>query len=387
MAEIRDAERAQRLREAMGRGGLKAVLAWYPEDIVMACGTWPCLGLTVCLYPADGQPVFYAAENEPDDVLPPGFQHRRFAPSPEGRKDLARLLAQDLGRLGIEPGQLGVPADDGQHATTTFPGETSPFTAAVIGTLLGDVKPRDATAVFTVAGSRKTRREVEALRRTNAAAAAGLRAFHEALVPGATEVGVAARVEAAIHEFSGRQGCALARGWAHVQGGANIYDSGTFSRSSALALAEGDLVLIELATCVDGYWSDLTRTAGVGRLGERQRALLAAVKESQAAAITAARPGVTHEAVEAAARAVLNAKGYGGGYPNFCGHHVGFRYHDRGPVLVAGSASPLEEGMVITVEPGAYGRQFGGGARFEDDVLVTATGSEVISPIDESWKP
>jgi Xaa-Pro dipeptidase len=382
-----DSERERILRNEIRAGGLRAILAWNPEDIVMACGRWPCLGLTLCLYPADGQPVFYAAANEPADVLPAGFLHRRFTPGAGAWSELSGLLLADLGRLGIGGGEVGIPADDGQHALPSFPGETPPLTVQVIHSILGGIPARDATGVFTALGLRKTPLEIEALRRTNAAAAAGLDAFHNALVPDATEAEVAARVESAIQCFSGRERCGLARGWAHVQGGANIYHAGTFSRSSALRLARGDLVLLELATCVDGYWSDLTRTAAVGDIGPRQHALLAAVKEAQAAAIRAVRPGASHESVDAAARSVLSERGFGAGFIHGCGHHIGFRYHDRGPGLQAGSTTPLAEGMVITIEPGTYGAQFGGGARFEDNVLVVPAGSEVISPMENAWRP
>jgi Xaa-Pro dipeptidase len=387
MESMRDPERETIMREAISGAGLRAILLWYPEDVVMACGTWPCMGLTLCVYPAKGQPVFYAAANEPHDVLPPGFLLRRFSPGPSAWNEIHGLLAADIRRLGIDSSELGIASDDGQHALPSFPGETPPLTAHALQTILGDIPSCDATAVFASAGQRKTPREIDALRRTNAAAAEGLDAFHRALVPGATEAEIAARVESAIQCFSGRDGCRLARGWAHVQGGANIFLAGTYSRSSPLRVNSGDLVLLELATCVDGYWSDLTRTAGVGEIGPRQRELLAAVKDSQAAAIRAIRPGVSHESVDAAARGVLEEKGYGQGFVHGCGHHVGFRYHDRGPALQAGSISLLEEGMVITVEPGTYGKQYGGGARFEDDVLVGPHGAEVLSPYEKAWQP
>jgi Xaa-Pro aminopeptidase len=386
MERMRDPERERILRDAIKSGGFQAILVWYPEDIIMACGTWPCLGLTICLYPAEGQPVFYASSNEPDDVLPPGFLHRRFAPGDGARSELKSLLADDLRRLDIESGELGIPVDDGQHAVTSFPGETPPMTSHAIEVILGDFRTRDATAAFTAAGQCKTPLEIEALRRANAAADAGLDAFHQALEPGTSEAEIAARVESAIQCFSGQQGCGLARGWAHVQGGANAEKGGTFSRSSALRVDKGDLALIELATCVDGYWSDLTRTAGVGELGPKQRALLACVKEAQAAAIAAVRPGISHEAVDAAARRVLIDKGYGSGIIHAFGHHVGFRYHDRGPALQPGSTAMLEEGMVITIEPGTYGRQLGGGARFEDNILVGPKGAVLLSPIGNSWQ-
>jgi Xaa-Pro dipeptidase len=385
MEGIRDRERDTMIREAMRAAGLKAILAWHPEDLVMACGSFTCLAIDLCLYPAQGDPVFYASRFEPDDVLPAGFIHRRFSPQPGTRPgawaELSGLLREDLRRLSIAAAELGVPEDGGGHAVPSFPGETPPLTAAALSIILGGAPPRDATSAFTAAGLRKTRREVECIRRANALAGAGLAAFYAGLVPGRTEAEVAAAVEAAVHARSGRDGSRLARAWAHVQGGANVLLAGTYSRSSGAALAEGDMVVLELATCVDGYWSDLTRTGCVGQAGRSQKALMDAVKEAQAAAMAAVRPGARHEEVDAAARAVLAARGFGAGFTHGCGHHVGFRYHDRGPALAAGQREPLAEGMVITIEPGAYGAAFGGGCRFEDNVLVVPAGAEVLSPI------
>jgi len=386
--KIRDAERDHILRREIRAAGLKAILAWYPEDILMIGGTWPCNGLALCLYLADGEPVFYAGAGEPADVLPPGFTHRRFPPQPGSWEELRNLIAGDLVLLGVRAGEVGITRDVGQHAPPSFPGETPPLTQSAAAIIMEGISPRDATGLFDRLSQKKTAREIEALRRTNAIARAGLEAFHASLKPGRSEAQIAAAVESAIQERSGTNGCALARGWAHVQGGSHISLAGTYSRSSATRLSDGDVVLLELATCVDGYWSDLTRTAPVGRrMGDRARALLTAVHEAQAAAIAAIRPGVTHEQIDAVARAHLTEKGLGAGFTHNCGHHVGFRYHDRGPTLQAGNTAPLEAGMVITVEPGTYGEALGGGARFEDNVLVTAGGAEVISARDVAWKP
>jgi Xaa-Pro aminopeptidase len=376
---LRDRERDSSVRTALRAAGLKGILAWYPEDTLMLGGTWSCLGLAVILYPAEAEPVFYAGQPEPGDVLPPGFLHRRFAVERGAWRDLAGKLAADLDRLGIGPGELGVVEDTGQHAVPSFPGESPMLTERAMLALLSARPPRDATPLFAGLAQRKTSREAQAIRTANLAARAGLEAFRAALAPGVTQAEVAARVEAAVQGFSGTAGSRLARAWAHVQAGQDIYESGTFSRSSPRLLADGDMVLLELGTCVDGYWSDLTRTAGVGRLGAAQAGLLAAVKAAQRAAIAAARPGVAHHEVDAAARRHLDGAGMGAGFPAGSGHHVGFSYHDRGPAVCAGSAGPLVPGMVITVEPGVYGLQFGGGARVEDNLLVTADGVEVLS--------
>jgi len=385
MTSVLDPEREGILRRGMKDAGLKAILAWFPEDLAMVGGTWPCLGMNLCLYPAEGRPVYYMPPNEPADVGPVGFTVRHFDIEPGNWTSLKTILRSDIGALGLTGLELGTEPDDGQHAVTTFSGETPLFGTQAISTILSGIKTCDATAFFTTAGLRKTGLEIERIRRANVIAGIGLSAFHAEIKPGRTEAEVAASVEGVIQSQSGKQGCSLARAWAQVQAGPNIYKGGTFSRSSGQVLCEGDLVLIELGTCVDGYWSDLTRTACVGRAGDRQKALLTAVKGAQAAAIAVVRPGLTHEAVDKAARDYLEERGYGKGFMHNCGHQVGFRYHDRGPVLQKGSKATLETGMIITIEPGCYGEAFGGGARFEDDILVTASGSESLSPRNIVW--
>lgn len=383
MDSLRDPERDGVLRSALRAAGLKGILAWHPEDIVMLSGSHPCFGMDLCLYPAVGRPILYAPQGEPEDALPRGFTLRRFNPrqasGTERWEELGRMLRLDLHDLGIGPGSLGIACDDGTHAVTTFSAETPPLTHAGLERLLRDTAACDATGLFTNLGLVKTEQEVGAIRRANHVAGAGLEAFAAGCTQGRTEAEVAAEVEAAVQGRSGRDGCRLARGWAHVQSGPNSCLAGTFSRSSARLLAEGDLVVLELAVCADGYWSDVTRTASVGEPDERQRALLSAVREAQAAAIRVVRPGATGEEVDRAARSILEQRGYGAGFTHNCGHHVGFRYHDRGPVHQRGSRSPLQAGMILTVEPGAYGPDYGGGARFEDDVLVIPGGAEILS--------
>jgi Xaa-Pro aminopeptidase len=339
--------------------------------------------MDLCLYPALGRPILYAPQGEPEDALPPGFTLRRFTPrqaNGTGRwEQLGRMLRLDLDDVGIGSAGVGIASDDGTHAVPIFAAESPLLTHASLERILRDVGARDATELFTNVGLVKTTREIDAIRRANQAARAGLAAFFAGCAPGGTEAELAAEVESAVQGRSGRDGCRLARGWAHVQSGPNSCLAGTFSRSSARPLAEGDLVVLELAVCVDGYWSDLTRTACVGEPDERQRALLGAVREAQAAAIRAVRPGVTGEEVDGAARSILEQRGYGAGFTHNCGHHVGFRYHDRGPVHQQGSRLPLQAGMTVTIEPGAYGPEYGGGARFEDDVLVIPGGAEILS--------
>lgn len=383
MAGPIDLERDEFLRAEIRRAGLGGILAWYPEDIVMTTGLWSCLGVNLCVYPAHGTPLFFGPANEPADVFPEFAECHRFELGPGWQTRLSSLIADRLRELGVRPDELGIAGDDGGHAMTTFPGESPPLTHSVVTRdLFSGGVPKPAPELFTRLTLKKTAKEQEAVRRANEVACRGLESFYDAVKPGATEAEIAAAVEREIYAVSGTMGCEYARGWAHVQGGENIYWSGTFSRSSGNQLHEGDLVMIELAACVDGYWSDLTRTTGVGKIGTERRDLLAAVQDAQRQAIASIRPGESHESVCEAARNSFAKQGLAKGFPDYAGHHIGFRYHDRGPTLIGGNPELLEAGMVLTVEPGTYGREYGGGARFEDDVLVKENGCEPLSRID-----
>ena len=371
-----DFERQTRLQAAMQQDELAAVLAWRAEEVVLTIGACPYLGMTLCLYPRTGEPIVYRFAYEPPDVVPPYLAQRIYT----SWDDLQQLLAADLNRLALGHAPIGFARDSGRQVLPSLAAELPALTPAIIERLLAEVSTSDASAFFAAQSQHKTSREVVAIRRSNAVAASGLRVFFDALTPGLAEAEVAGRVEAAIHAQTGRDSIRAARGWAYVQSGPNTLDAGTYSRSSGRALAAGDLVVIELATCVDGYWSDLTRTGVVGQPTDQQIALLNVVREAQAAALEMVRVGVTHAGVDQAARDYLAARGYGSGFTHATGHHVGFRYHDHGPLLQPDSAAPLEEGMIITVEPGVYGVAFGGGARFEDNVLVTADGARCLSP-------
>ncbi|HWA59997.1 MAG TPA: Xaa-Pro peptidase family protein [Caulobacteraceae bacterium] len=144
------------------------------------------------------------------------------------------------------------------------------------------------------------------------------------------------------------------------------------------SLAEGDLVLIDTGCLVDGYNSDITRTYVFGEPGEAVRRVWDTEKAAQAAAFAAVRPGVPCEAIDAAARQVLEAAGYGPDYrlpglPHRTGHGIGLSIHEPA-YLVRGDRTPLAPGMCFSNEPmlvvpGAFG------VRLEDHFHVTEDGA------------
>jgi len=158
-----------------------------------------------------------------------------------------------------------------------------------------------------------------------------------------------------------------------------------FGPSSALphggpggpTLARDMVVLIDCGCRVAGYTSDITRTTWFGDapLSEFTK-LFNLVHDAQTAAMQ--RPPLTPcEEMDRAARRVIADGGYGPFFTHRLGHGMGLDGHEP-PYLVEGNATPLEPGMVFTIEPGIY--QLGKfGVRIEDDCVMRETGVEVLS--------
>ena len=154
-------------------------------------------------------------------------------------------------------------------------------------------------------------------------------------------------------------------------------------RAGDRTLHTGDLVVLDFGGVLDGYCSDLTRTVSVGQPSPDAARLHAAVRDAQAAAIEAVRPGRAATDVDAAARQVLVAHGLGEAFGHGTGHGLGLDVHEEPRVSKPRADVPpvrLEPGMVFTIEPGAYLPGFGG-VRIEDDILVTETGCEVLTSV------
>ncbi len=139
-----------------------------------------------------------------------------------------------------------------------------------------------------------------------------------------------------------------------------------------------DPVVVDIGgTMPSGYCSDSTRTYSVGTPPADFVAYYAALQEAQQAAVAHIRPGVSAESVDAAAREVLTAAGFGEQFIHRTGHGIGLETHEK-PYIVAGNRESLRAGMTFSVEPGVYfpGRH---GARIEDIVVVTETGVESLN--------
>ena len=222
---------------------------------------------------------------------------------------------------------------------------------------------------------RKGADEIETLAR---AAAITDEAFVRALArlrAGASEIEVALMFGAAIGELGASLSFATL-----AQSGPN--SAMPHLEPSTRKLSKGDLVLLDFGAAVDGYKADSTRMAVIGEPTARHREIHDVVLRAHDAAIAAVRPGVTTGEVDAAARRVIDAAGYGKNFFHRIGHGLGLEAHED-PSLDPGSTTPLEPGMVFTIEPGVYVPGYGG-VRIEDDVVVTEDSVRVLTKADRS---
>jgi Xaa-Pro aminopeptidase len=157
------------------------------------------------------------------------------------------------------------------------------------------------------------------------------------------------------------------------------------ARPGNRVLTLGDLVVVDFGGVLDGYAVDITRTLSVGPAGDRARHLHAAVLAAHGAASAAVVPGADVQAVDAAARDVLERHGYGAAIRHAVGHGLGLDVHEE-PRLSRDAprdTPPLAAGMVVTIEPGAYLDDVESGdalgVRIEDDLAVTGSGAEWLT--------
>lgn len=235
-----------------------------------------------------------------------------------------------------------------------------------------DARVVKASAVVRRLRARKDAAELAALR---AAARTVDDTIAEAValcVPGRTE----AEVDRLLREALLRRSPGSAVAFTIVASGPNA--ALPHHETGRRAIAPGDVVILDYGTRLDGYLSDITVTCAAGEPADAEaRRVYRVVWEAAQAAIAAVRPGVPCEAVDRAARDVIERAGYGPHFLHRTGHGIGVQGHEP-PYLVGGNADPLEEGMTFSVEPGVYlpGRF---GVRLEVIVACGACGAELLN--------
>lgn len=154
------------------------------------------------------------------------------------------------------------------------------------------------------------------------------------------------------------------------------------ARATRKRIRPGQIVLLDFGCIVDGYHSDMTRSVVVGKASKQVRTMYSAVLEAGDRAIAAIRPGVRVSVLDGIARRVLDAHQLGSFFLHSLGHGIGLSVHER-PRMSSLSSESLEEGNVVTVEPGVYLPDIGG-IRIEDIVCVGRREGRVLTGADRN---
>jgi Xaa-Pro dipeptidase len=199
----------------------------------------------------------------------------------------------------------------------------------------------------------------------------GVQAAAEFIRPGVKDKEVAGEAEYAMRK-AGSDGTAFET--IVASGHCCAYPHGTFTEKT---IQNGDLVVVDLGATHRFYRSDITRTFIAGEPTEKQRRIFQTVQEAHDVALERIGPHVLAREVDAAARVVIEAAGFGEFFVHNLGHGVGLEVHEA-PILSPDSKDRLLAGHVVTDEPGVYLPGLGG-VRIEDTVLVTEKGAEKLT--------
>jgi Xaa-Pro aminopeptidase len=382
--------RVEQIQQAMGETDADALVLRLAENVVLATGYWPQIGgLGLVVVPREGEACLLTPEYEAPEVSTRWTGDHRCFPAirldgePAGAA-IERLLRELAREHGLEGKAIGFEGSFESVAPPRLDGEPNTVSAGTQGLIRSAFSTDriiDLTPQLEAIRLVKSEIELDRLRVTNEIAKLGLDAFKEHAVAGRTEAQVAAAVESAIVSVGhGYEGTRTVRTYATVWSGPETAAGWQYFLHRDRTIEPDDVVMLELGTCADGYWSDHTRTVVAGKASDRQREALAAVLAGADAAFAAARPGATGHEVDAASRAAVSDRGFEQ-FPHHTGHGTGFRYHESRPQLVPGSDHVLEAGMVIVTEPGIYEEGLGG-FRWEDNAAVTADGARRLAETD-----
>ncbi len=226
----------------------------------------------------------------------------------------------------------------------------------------------DMTHLLPAMRAIKSGGEIALMQRAADITAAGFAAAVRAARPGQTEFDVQEAVEHA-YKAAGARETAY-----RTIAGSGFNATVLHYHANKNPIAAGELLVLDSGASFGGYACDVTRTIAVsGVFSARQRLVYDTVLKAQRAAIAACRVGATMSAVDGAARKVIAAAGFADAFIHGIGHHLGLEVHDSDP------ASPLQAGMVITIEPGIYLPHESLGVRIEDDILVTKGAPRVLT--------
>ena len=357
------AERLERARQAMRAQGVDVALLSLGLDMPYLTGynAMPLERLTMLVLPANGDAVMVIPRLEAPRVKP---MPNVFSLLPWNETDDPVAITAEL-VCSAAPSSRVIAVGDQMWAR--FLVDLMP--------LLPNTQYRRSVDVIGSLRMRKDSAEIEALRAAGSAVdiiAGDLQAGRIALV-GRTEAQVSADLSARI----------IAQGhdvvnFAIVAAGENA--ASPHHHPGSRVIQPNEIVLCDFGGTMNGYCSDITRCVYTGEPPSEVAEAYAVLFEAEAAAVRAATVGTPCEEVDAVARRVITAAGFGEYFIHRTGHGIGLDAHED-PYIVSGNSLALEAGHAFSIEPGIYmpGKW---GMRLEDIVVATVDGPDSMNHAD-----
>lgn len=390
---VPDAERMQRLRAALRESGCEAFICSLPTNVLLLSGYWPVVGVSLALLAQD-RLIAIAPEDE-EQLAKSSRADEVITFKPASLEQLTTAKSAIRGPVGEALGKLGLPKRVGIDCGEAL--EPAPYAALHLygSSLRGVLAEAIPNVTITNIGeplvrlrAQLTAPEVERVR-------SACRIAGESFLNASTQIQSGmneAECEGVFRRWFSQEkpwlGAVRQESFAWCMSGENSAKAhAAYARTRARVFRGGDLVMVHCNSCVQGFWTDITRTFYIGDPDERVTKMYQAIWEAGRAALAQIRPGAKASEVDRAAREVLSQKGFGKEFKHQTGHGVGFAAisADAQPRLHPKSPDILESGMVFNVEPAIYIDGFGG-IRQCDVVMVTENGAEVLTEFQRDWR-
>ncbi len=352
-----------RLRTAMAESGFDALIMISPENFAYTTGfvvpSQPIMRWrhAIAVIDADGNGTIVAVDMEETTVRnhAPGVELRVWREFEDHPMDILATLLRDKGLaeavIGIEKDY--VPVCDYEK----------------LRTLLPDARFRPAEGVIARLRQVKTPREIEKLRRLSRISDQAITDALSIARPGMTEMDIAAALTRGVYSLGAEQFTLMIV----ATGERSVFPN---VGPSERVLLEGDVCRVEIFSIIDGYHAGVCRTAAIARPPDHAERIWANLVECKHLVLDMIKPGASSRAIY---DVFLKKLGELGLPPiSFVGHGIGLHLHED-PYIGKYSDTPLEAGMVLGIEPLVYETGYGFGMQNKDMVLVTESGSELLS--------
>jgi Xaa-Pro aminopeptidase len=374
----KDLVRINSLRTLIESKKLDALIFFHPENILLSTAMLPGAPFTISIITKTGNVIVVcpwwrkeevASQSWADKIVT--FNWLKDLNGADPVKEIYNELTKLRNTQKIQ--KIGYDADLGCLMPSYTPSSHFTYTVLKSGLVETFNNVMDVSPDIHKLRAIKTDCEIKKIKKANLVAKESAKAFYRYAKEGVREVDVAAEILKSVQMQTGINGvrytyCDPPQITSGVK---RTFKANPITcPATNKKLKKGELVMLELGGCADGYWFDLTRTLVVGGKPKPiQMDMAYAIKSASQAAYDAYKNGQsTGSELTKAAFAVLKKKGFGKGIMHGIGHGVGFGYHEATPGIGPGSEDVIQTGMITSMEPGLYLPEIGG-IRIEENVL------------------